>query len=61
MPLKALSEWYILLKNPVAIFKVKEKELLIVTRLLNITINRLNKVKGIGNTVYPLKISYIFK
>ena len=61
LPSKVLSEWYALLKNPVAIFEVKEKELLVVTKLSNVTTNRPSKVKGIKNTVYPLKASYIFK
>jgi hypothetical protein len=59
--LKALGERYTLLKNSVAIFKVKEKELLIVIRLLSVTANRPNKVKKIGNIRYPLRASYILK
>ena len=61
LPLRVLGERYTLLKNSVAIFKVKEKELLVVIRLLSVTANRLNKVKGIGHTVYPLRASYILK
>ena len=61
MPLKVLGEWYALLKNLIAIFEVKEKELLVITKLLNITTNRPSEVKGIGNTIYFLKISYILK
>ena len=61
MPLKALGERYALLKNSVAIFKVKEKELLVVAKLLSITTNGSSEVKGIGNTVYPLRASYILK
>jgi hypothetical protein len=59
--LRALGERYTLLKNSVAIFKVKEKELLVITRLLNVTTNRPSKVKGIRNTKYPLKANYILK
>jgi hypothetical protein len=59
--LKVLSKQYTLLKNSVAIFKVKEKELLVVTRLLSITANRPSKVKGIRNIRYPLGASYILK
>jgi hypothetical protein len=59
--LKALSKQYTLLKNLIAIFKVKEKELLIVIRLSSVITNRLNKVKGIRNIKYPLKASYILK
>jgi hypothetical protein len=59
--LKVLSKQYTLLKNSVAIFKVKEKELLIVTKLLSVTTNRPNKVKKIGNIKYPLGASYILK
>ena len=61
MPLKVLGEWYALLKNLIAIFEVKEKELLVITKLLNITTNRPSEVKGIGNTIYLLKINYILK
>ena len=61
LPLKALGERYALLKNSVAIFKVKEKELLVVTRLLNITTNGSSEVKGIENIIYPLGASYILK
>jgi hypothetical protein len=59
--LKVLGKRYTLLKNLVAIFKVKEKELLVVIRLLSVTINGPSKVKGIGNIKYPLRASYIFK
>jgi hypothetical protein len=61
LPLRVLGEQYALLKNSVAIFKVKEKELLVVTRFLSVTANRPSKVKGIRNTKYPLRASYIFK
>jgi hypothetical protein len=59
--LKVLGKQYTLLKNLVAIFKVKEKELLIVIKLLSVTANKPSKVKGIRNIKYPLKASYIFK
>jgi hypothetical protein len=59
--LKALGKQYTLLKNSVAIFKVKKKELLIVIRLLSVTANRPSKVKGIKNIKYPLGASYILK
>jgi hypothetical protein len=59
--LRVLSEQYTLLKNSVAIFKVKEKELLVVIRLLSITANRLSKVKETGNIKYFLGASYILK
>jgi hypothetical protein len=59
--LRALDKQYALLKNLIAIFKVKEKEFLVVTRLLSITTNRPSKVKGIGNTIYPLGVSYILR
>ena len=61
LPLRALDEWYTLLKNLLVIFKIEEKELLVVARLLSIATNRPGKVKGIGNTVYPLGASYILK
>ena len=47
MLLKVLGKRYTLLKNLVAIFKAKKKELLVVARLLNITINRPSKIKEI--------------
>jgi hypothetical protein len=59
--LKVLSERYALLKNSVAIFKIKEKELLVVIKLLSVTANKFSKVKRIGNTRYPLKANYILK
>jgi hypothetical protein len=59
--LRVLSKRYTLLKNLIAIFKVKEKELLVVTRLLSVTANGPSKVKGIGNIRYPLEASYILK
>jgi hypothetical protein len=59
--LRVLSKQYTLLKNLIAIFKVKKKELLVIARLLNITANRLSKVKGIKNIKYPLGVSYILK
>jgi hypothetical protein len=59
--LKVLGEWYTLLKNLIAIFKVKEKELLIIIKLLNITTNKSSKVKEIKNIKYPLRASYILK
>ena len=61
MLLKALNKQYTLLKKLIAIFKVKEKKLLVVIRLLSVTANRLNKVKGIENIIYSLKVSYVFK
>jgi hypothetical protein len=61
LPLKVLGEWYTLLKNLIAIFKVKEKELLIVIKLLSVIINKSSKVKGIKNIRYLLGASYIFK
>ena len=61
MLLRALNKRDILLKNLVAIFEVKEKEFLVAVRLLSVTINRPSKVKEIGNTVYLLGVSYIFK
>ena len=48
-------------ENSVIIFKVKEKELLIVTKLLSITANKPSKVKGTRNTVYPLRASHVLK
>jgi hypothetical protein len=59
--LKVLGKRYTLLKNLVAIFKIKEKELLIIIRLLSITINGFSKVKKIRNIKYPLGASYILK
>jgi hypothetical protein len=59
--LKVLNKQYTSSKKLIAIFKIKEKELLVVIKLLNITINGPNKIKGIENTVYPLKVSYILK
>ena len=61
MPLRALGKRYTLLKNLAAIFKVKEKEFLVAARLLSVTISGPSKVKGIGNTVYPLGVSYILR
>jgi len=61
LPLRALGKRYTLLKNLVAIFKVKEKEFLVVARLLSVTINRPSEVKGIRSTVYPLGASYILR
>jgi hypothetical protein len=59
--LRVLGKRYTILKNIGAIFKVKEKEFLVVTRLLSITANRPSEVKGIGNTIYPLGVSYILR
>jgi hypothetical protein len=59
--LRALGKWYTSSKNLVAIFKVKEKELLVVTRLLSVITNRPSKVKKIKNIKYPLGASYILK
>jgi hypothetical protein len=59
--LRVLGKRYAILKNIGAIFKVKEKEFLVVARLLSVTANRPSKVKGIGNTVYPLGVSYILR
>ena len=61
LPLKVLSKQYTSSKNSVAIFEVKEKELLVVIRLLSVTTNGSGEVKGIGNTVYPLKTSYVLR
>ena len=59
--LRVLGKQYALLKNLVAIFKVKEKEFLVAARLLSITTSGPSKVKGIGNTIYSLGVSYIPK
>jgi len=59
--LRALGKRYTSLKNLIAIFKVKEKEFLVVTRLLSVTTNRPSEVKGTGSTVYPLGASYVLR
>ena len=61
LPLKVLGKRYALLKNLVAILEVKEKELLVVARLLNVAVNGFGEVKGIGNIVYPLRASYVLR
>jgi hypothetical protein len=61
LPSKALGERYASSKNSVAIFEVKEKELLVVARLLSVTANGSGEVKGIGNTVYPPGASYVLR
>ena len=61
LPSKALGERYASSKNPVAIFEVKEKELLVVARLSSVTANGPGEVKGTGNTVYPPGASYVLR
>ena len=48
MLFRVLGKQYTSLKYLVAIFKVKGKEFLVVTRLISVTANRPSKVKGWG-------------